>query len=171
MNINDEELKMISKLAEKQVYLEGLLLEAKNDIEVIETQLKQISTVDLPAAMQEIGMDSFTLSSGRKITLKTDAFCSIPKDDEGKNKAFRWLRSNNFGSLIKNIISAEFGKGEDEYAIAASNALADLGLKPIQKESVHASTLKAFINEQLKNGQDIPLELFNAFIITKSKVE
>lgn len=168
MIINDEELRMISRLAEEQVRVENEIKKLQNLLEDNMELLKKVSTVDLPAAMQEIGMESFTLSTGRKITLKTDVYCSIPKDDGGR--AFRWLREHDFGAIIKNVVSAEFGKGEDDQALLAAQALADAGFKPQQKESVHAMTLKAFVNEQLKNGKEIPLDYFGAFVVTKAKV-
>lgn len=166
--INDEELRMISRLAEHQVKIEEEIKNLQNLLDENMQLLKKVSTIDLPAAMQEIGMESFVLNSGRKITLKTDVYCSIPKDDGGK--AFRWLRENEFGSIIKNVISTEFGKGEDEKALEAAKVLAEAGFKPNQKESIHAMTLKAFVNEQMNSGKNIPLDLFGAFIVTKSKV-
>lgn len=166
--ITNEELKAISKLAEKQVELEERINFSKIALDRLNDELKQVSTIDLPAMMNEVGVDSFKLTNGRSITLKTDVFCSIPKDDNGK--AFRWLRENNFDSLIKNIVISEFGKGEDEQAVEAMWLLTEAGIKAEQKESVHAMTLKAFVNEQVKAGSEIPLNLFGAFFVTKSKV-
>jgi len=169
MDLTNEELRIVSALAEKQVAVETKMKLLQNQLADCEVELKQVREIDLPAAMQEVGMDSFTLSNGRKISLKTDVYCSIPKDDGGR--AFSWLREHDFGSLIKNVISVDFGKGEDDKAIEAAQLLAGGGFNPQQKESVHAMTLKAFINEQMKKGASIPLDYFGAFIVTKSKVE
>jgi hypothetical protein len=168
MSISDEELQIVSSLAEKQLQIEEQVAELETNLELAKEALKKVSELDLPSAMAEIGMTAFTLTSGRKIVLKTDVYASIPKDNT--QRAFAWLREHEFGSLIKNVISAEFGKGEDALAIEAATVLAEAGFKPTQKESVHPMTLKAFINEQLKEGKEIPLDYFGAFIVTKSKV-
>lgn len=165
----DAELTRISQLAERQVRTEQDIQNLEIALDRKSKELTQIRDKELPNALAEIGMSSFTLKSGRKISVKTEVYASIPKD--GAQKAFSWLRQHDFGSLIKNIISAEFGKGEDEAALKAAGLLAEAGFRPEQKESVHSSTLKAFLKEQISKGEDVPLELFGAFIVNRSKVE
>lgn len=167
--LNDEELQMISGLAQKQVQLETSIANLLQQVADKNEQLKEVQERLLPNAMAEVGMAEFKLEDGTKISIKNDVHCSIPKDDGGR--AFGWLRDHEFGGLIKNQIIAEFGKGEDEQAIAAATLLAEHGYHPEQKQSVHPSTLKAFVKEQMNKGNEIPLDVFGAFTTTKSKVE
>ena len=169
MKLTNQELAQVTALAE-------LLVRQEKHVELLEEQLKQAkkdllqtSDTDLPNAMAEIGLESFTLTNGHKITIKDEVYASIPKD--GQEKAFMWLRNHDFGALIKNQIIAEFGKGEDSAAHEAAMLLAEHGWKPVQKESVHPMTLKAFIREQLSEGKEVPLDFFGATVVTRAVVK
>ena len=168
MDITDSELAMVSSLAEKQVELEVRIAKGEALLEQLKKEHREISEKALPAALQEVGLASVTLTNGKKVTVKTEIYASIPKDSSAP--AFAWLRDHGHGALIKNIISTEFGKGEDEKAVEAAMLLAEAGFTPSQKESVHPMTLKAFLKEQVEKGQDVPLDLFGAFVFNKSKV-
>ena len=63
--------------------------------------------------MEEINLESFTLSDGSKINI-SPTYGGIKVED--RPEAHQWLRDNGFGDLIKNSISAEFGMGEDNIA-------------------------------------------------------
>jgi hypothetical protein len=167
--ISSEELAMISGLANIQVQIEKEIVKLNEDLKIKMEELKVVQEITLPNAMAEVGMSEFKLSDGTKISIKNDVFASIPKDDGGR--AFNWLRGHDFGGLIKNVVSCEFGKGEDAKAIEAAQLLAQSGYHPTQKESVHPSTLKAFVKEMMGNGQDVPADVFGVFTTTKSKVE
>lgn len=171
MQLSDDELVQVSVLAEKQVILEERIEKGEALLKQLTAELNQIRDKDLPAAMQEIGVSSITLTNGKKIEIKTEVYASIPKDGEHAGKALPWLRDHNFGGLIKNVISTEFGKGEDDKAIQAATVLAEAGFTPTQKETVHPQTLKAFLKEQLAAGAEIPLELFGAFVVDRAKVK
>jgi hypothetical protein len=103
------------------------------------------------------------------VSTKQEYYASIPAEKSGQ--AFAWLREHGYGAIIKNVISAEFGKGEDEKALEAATVLAEAGFKPSQKESVHPMTLKAFVKEQMEKGNEVPADLLGVFTITRSKVE
>lgn len=165
----DEELALVSSLAEKQIRLEKEFKRLQEQTDLKKKELLIVSDRELPAAIAETGLAGFTLTNGRKVSIKTEVFAAIT--EERAAKAFAWLRENKFGSLIKNVISVEFGKGEDEKALEAATILAEAGFQPQQKEGVHPMTLKAFLREQLSKGNDVPLELFGAFIIDRAKVE
>ncbi len=165
--ITDEELLMVSTIADKQVQIERHLAEAEEIIAGLKKDLETVRDKELPNAMAEVGLSSMTLTNGRKITLSTEVYASIPKDNPA---AFQWLRSSGFGALIKNVISVEFGKDEDALATEAAETLASAGFSPTQKETVHPMTLKAFLKEQIGKGTDVPLKDFGAFVVTRSKV-
>lgn len=169
ITITNEELGQISRLAERQLEEELQVVKLEEQLKQAKEALRQTSDVDLPNAMAEVGLSSFTLSNGTKISVKDEVYASIPK--ECQEKAFLWLRNHDFGSLIKNQIIAEFGKGEDEEAHEAAALLAEHGWRPQQKESVHPMTLKAFIREQLTEGKEVPLEFFGATVISRAIIK
>lgn len=166
--ITDDEYAMVSSLAAKQVQLEKELATLEDQLDAKKAELNRVRDNDLPNALLEIGIQEITLKSGHKISIKREAYASIT--EERKDECFRWLRQNGHGAIIKNIISTEFGKGEDDRAIEAAQLLAEAGFRPTQKESVHAQTLKAFIRELDEKGVEFPYETFGAFIVNRSKV-
>lgn len=170
--ITDAEYAMVSGLAVKQVALEKELVKLVEDLEKKQAELNKVRDHDLPNALMEVGLSEVTLKSGHKISIKREAYVSIT--EERKDECFAWLRKNGHGAIIKNLIFAEFGKGEDENAIEAAKALADAGFKPQQKESVHPMTLKAFVKEveekMAEQGKEFPHEMFGSFIVNRSKV-
>lgn len=166
---SNQSIKQIAELATKQEMLIQAIADKENELKRLEEDLRQVSEVDLPAAMFEAGVSSFTLENGKKVSTKEDVYASIPsaKADE----AYAWLTENGFGSIIKHVVSASFGKDEDSRAQEFVHAAQELGLKCEDKRSVHASTLKAFVKEQLQQGKNIPLELFGAYQVTKAVVK
>lgn len=166
--ITDDEYAMISNLAAKQVQLEKDLAKLEEDLEAKKKELNRVRDNDLPNALLEIGIQEVTLKSGHKISIKREAYASIT--EERQAACFAWLRDHGHGSIIKNLIYAEFGKGEDEKAIEAASVLAEAGFQPNQKESVHPQTLKAFIRELDEKGEEFPYETFGAFIVNRSKI-
>lgn len=167
--ITDEEYAMISSLAAKQVKLETELKQLEEELKEKGKELNDVRDRDLPNAMAEVGLEEVKLKSGHKISIKSEIYASISA--ERTDKAYAWLRGNDFGSLIKNQIIAEFGKGEDERATEAAMLLAEHGFAPTHKESVHPMTLKAFLKEQIEKGLiEVPLDLFGAYTFNRSKV-
>jgi len=166
---SNDTIKQIATLANHQVWLIKAIEESENALKALNEQLKQVSEVDLPAAMFEAGVSSFTLENGMKVSTKEDVYASIPKGQE--NLAYDWLNENGFGGIIKHVVSASFGKEEDSRAKEFVKAAQDLGLNPEDKKSIHAATLKAFVKEQLQQGKNIPLDLFGAFQVTKATVK
>lgn len=174
--VTNEQMEMISRLAARQVEIENYILKCESNIDIAKQNLKKIQEVELPAAMAEIGMQEFKLADGTKVSVKNEVYCSIPKADteEGLQKrvlAFSWLRDHELDGVIKNTVSLQFGKGEDENAVEAVIALRAQGYEPQQDMNVHPQTLKALIKEQLGKGVDVPLEVFGAFTVNKSIVK
>lgn len=156
--------------------LAGALVEAEREVEFAETLLKgkkevarRLREESLPLAMQELGMTKVKLESGETIEVKQDVFASIPA--EKKESAYAWLEAHNFGGLIKTAVSVDFGRGELDEARGLFEKLREEGLAPDLSRSIHAQTLKAFLNEQIREGKDIPLDLFGAMPVFVAKVK
>ena len=79
-------------------------------------------------------------------------------------EAFEWLRQNGHGDMVKNIVSVNFGMGEDQKAAEFLSKVSEQGLSPEQAESVHSSTLRAWVKDQTEKGEPFPMELFGAHI-------
>ena len=73
--------------------------------------------------------------------------------------------------MIKNQVSLEFGMKEDNMAKSVVEDLKSKGLNVKQKTSVHPSTLRGFVREQIEQlGKDVPADLFGTYIANKTKI-
>ena len=119
--------------------------------------------------MQQAGVSMIKLSDGSSVEVKPFYSARIPasKSDE----AFDWLRNNGHGDLIKNQVSLEFGMKQDNEAKSLIEDLKAKGLPVKQKTTVHPSSLRGFVREQIQDlGKDVPAELFGTYVANKTKI-
>ena len=155
---------------QRAVQLAELLIELRNKVEDLETQLtkakadvRRVEQEDLPDLMQELGLETFKLKTGEMVEVKPEVDCSI--SEERRTPAHNWLVENGFGGLIKTEVVAKFGKGEREAAVACAEAIGGE-----MTERVHPSTLKSFIKEQMAAGNPVPFDLFGVHPYSKVKI-
>lgn len=149
------ELANLIKLSQQKVAnLEQLLKDEQE-------HLRRLEEVELPSFMEEVGLSSFSLPTGEKITIKNIVKASIPKAK--KEEACQWLTDNGYGDLIKSELVLVFGKEELQKAQELSEQLKSMGLKPVLERGVHHTTLSAFVKEQLECGISMPADLLGIY--------
>lgn len=168
-SVDNNDLKQVAALVRQQLLLERRVEDLTADLKRAQLDLAQISGDVLPAALAEHGLTELKMADGSKVTVATIISASISKDR--LPGAHGWLRDNGFGDLIKNTVSVNFGKGEDDKAGDLIRELEDDGYSVDQKEAVHPSTLKAFCKEQIEKGSEIPTDLFGIFIGQKTTIK
>jgi hypothetical protein len=166
----------VRALAERQKLLEEELAALEAQVVVKKQELKQVAEIELPELLTLVGLPSITLADGSVIEIADNISASIT--DENRGPAHAWFREIGAGDLIKNIVSVTFGKGEDEYAqllvhniqVMADQDAIKYGTLD-QKESIHPSTLKAFVKERLKAGEPLPAETLKLYIGQTAKIK
>jgi hypothetical protein len=167
--ITDGELSIVSSLANKQLQLATQVAEIESMLKAKKEELRLTSEQELPDAMQSAGLTQITLSSGEKISIKEFYNAHISKANQ--EKAYQWLIENGHEGLIKNEVLLKFGREESLVVEETVSALQSRGLSPEVRQSVHPSTLKAFVKEQFTSGNDIPTEPFGIYIGTKATIK
>jgi hypothetical protein len=169
-DLSKEALDKVASLGQQQIELQQELKEAEDQAAEIKKRLFQLTSVTIPEAMKEIGLKSFEMETGETLTVEHVIKASIA--NKNKDKAFKWLRSNNFGDLIKNQVVVQFDKGQDKDAMKLVTYADKQGFSSEVKESVHGNTLSAFVKEQLEAGNKLPLDTLGVFEydITKIKI-
>ena len=119
--------------------------------------------------MESRGVQEIKLKNGDAVSYKPFYAANISKDRQ--EEAFNWLRDNGHGELIKNTVSVQFGKGQDEVATDLIFNLEQQGMYPDQKQKVEPMTLKAFVAEQLGKGNALPMETFGVYVGNKVKIK
>jgi hypothetical protein len=168
-NVTDGELTIVSDLANKQLTLATHVSELEAELKAKKEELRLTSEQELPDAMQQAGLTQITLSSGEKISINEFYNAHISKANQ--EKAYEWLATNGHEGLIKNEVLLKFGREETEVVDETVSALQSRGLSPEVRQSVHPSTLKAFVKEQITSGNDIPTEPFGIYIGTKATIK
>ena len=167
--VTDGELSIVSNLANKQLKLATEVAELEASLKAKKEELRLTSEQELPDAMQAAGLTQIRLSSGENITINEFYNAHISKANQ--EKAYEWLVSNGHEGLIKNEVLMKFGRDESEVVEQTVSALQSRGLSPEVRQSVHPSTLKAFVKEQFTSGNDIPTEPFGIYIGTKATIK
>lgn len=167
--VDNNDLKQVAALVRQQLVLEQRVEDLSTELKRAQQDLAHVSGELLPAALAEHGLSELKMADGSKVTVSTFISASITK--EKSEAAHQWLRDHGFGDLIKNTVSVNFGKGEDEKAVELIDTLSGMGLDPDQKEAVHPSTLKAFVKEQIDKGTEVPSDLFGIYIGQKTAIK
>lgn len=123
----------------------------------------------IPEAMAEAGVDAFTTSDGREISIKDFVHTAIT--GANKEAAHRWLEENGHGGMIKRVVSVSFNKEQGEEAKELVQRLSGDFPAVKQDQAVHASTLKAWVTRRLEDGDDFPQELFSVYVKKVAKIK
>lgn len=165
----EEGLAEVSDLASKQLELENQIQLAEDSLKRLVEIHTRISTQLLPAALRAYNLSEIKMADGSQVTIQKIVKASIPKPRE--SEAFLWLETAGHGDLIKHVVSANFGKGEEEAARIAIKALQESGVHANDKRSVHPQTLGAFVREQLDAGVALPHDILGVFIGEVAKIK
>lgn len=150
--LDDNELKTLNENVTRFLRIGGMIGNTEERLRKLKEQYRQLSEEDLPQKMAELGMQDMRFEDGSRITV--DMFYATRINKNNRDAAHAWLREQGHGDIIKNQVSVSFGKGEDDTALETMTLLEKEGLFPDQKESVHPSTLKAFVKERIESGDN-----------------
>jgi hypothetical protein len=163
--------KDINRLATKVKDLQGL----ENEIEALEEKLKHtkrdletLSGDVIPTMMAEMGLTQLKLMDGSSVDVKPYYAANITV--KNREAAYKWLRENDLGDIIKNDVTVSFGRNEDNKAADYANLAQSQGFQPTQKLKVEPMTLKALVRERIEKGKDMPMDIFNVFVGNRTKL-
>lgn len=162
------ELSQLSLLAEAQAAAAAKVADLEAQLESARAELRDYAEHKVPELMDQIGIGEFKTTSGLKIKIQETIRASITK--AAAVRAFAWLRENGHAAMIKRTISVALGKGEEEKA-AKLHALLDGEFELDDAEAVHPSTLSAFVREKLREGEEVPIDLFGVHRQRVSKLD
>ena len=181
-NIQDEMLKdstdLLDNVEVTSIAAECIKLKQKEDeIAALEDQLKSkkaeaddIGSRVIPELLAEQGLTELKLQDGSKVSVKKEFRATLPKDDIRREAAYKWLRDQGLGDIIKNNVFVTFGKGEDDKAKQLLDLAAENGFEPQQKSDVAWNTLTALYQERIQAGLDMPSDCFSLWIKDKTKI-
>lgn len=184
--IDAEQKALVRKAVEEAAAIALRIEKGSALLKDLKEQLHKITTETLPATMARAGTSLYAVDDGPMIGWKVEVKPFVggaligpkPDDDEAeriektkkREAAFEWFRSVEAGDLIKNILVAEFGKGEDNKAGEVKEKLNEIGVNFEITTSIHPQTLLSFVRERMKNGEEVPLEDLGLFAGRNAKL-
>lgn len=164
------DLKAIASAAQLQLRLESEIAALGEQLAAKTKELDAVRLKQLPEALSAAGMSTFTLSTGEKIEVKRDYYCSLT--GQYKLPAMNWLREEGHDDIISHEVKVSFGRGYKKKDL-------DALLKLVQKfgnaqaqenDAVNTATFKALVKEQLEKGEVIDYAALGVTIIDAAKI-
>ncbi len=145
-----------------------ILSDEVQKMESLAKEIDRISQDVIPTLLGEMGLSSLKLADGSAIDVKP--FYSASISVKNREAAYKWLREQGLGDIIKNDVTVSFGRNEDNKAVDYANLAKSHGFEPTQKLKVEPMTLKAMVRERIEKGLDMPMDTFNVFVGNRTKL-
>lgn len=130
-------------------------------VKAVKGRIEDLEERQMPEVMDRLSLQDITTTTGARVQLKESIHCSIPADK--RERAYKWLRKNGEGGLIKTTVSVPFSVDKVDDADALAKRLAEEGLEAAEEMKVESSTLRAWAKRRLEAGEEVPDELFAIF--------
>ena len=163
-----KEIKSLSDQVLKLRELEDDYAQSEKALKDKQKEIDRISQDVIPTLLGEMGLSSLKLADGSAVDVKPFYRASIAV--KNRDAAYKWLRDNGLGDIIKNDVTVSFGKNEDNKAVEYANLAQSQGFQPTQKFKVEPMTLKALVRERIEKGEDMPMDIFNVFVGNQTKL-
>lgn len=162
----------ILRLAEELDQAQRALAECEEQLRSAQERVNDLAEHRIPEALDELGQRGFTAADGTVVKLEERVVASLPKDEDRRAAAIKWLEDNGYSSLVKRTFTITFGRDDEAWARQFERQMQrrKRPLDVVRKQDVHHSTLAAHIRELLGEGVDVPLETFQAHTIRRARI-
>ena len=166
--VDDEAIGQLGTELERMKAIQEKIIATEEMVKKLqyEEQLLADSITDL---LQSRGVSELKLTDGSWVTTRESLRCAITV--ENKEKAFAWIRSQGDEDIIKNLVSVDFKKGEDNISKKFKQLAEDSGLIPNETSTIHNSTLRSYLNAKLRDGVDFDETLFSVNRLNKVNIK
>jgi hypothetical protein len=155
-------LEMISTNVKLAKIAQEAIANIEEKLEAKKEELRTLVEKTIPEIMDENDIEKID-AHGLSVTLKKIVRGSMSQRDPARlAKSLAWLRKNGYGEIINVEMALDVAGMTEREALKLAKRLKSEGLSPGLKESVHHSTLNAFLSEKLEEGVSIP-KSFNLF--------
>ena len=168
IDISVDNIKSITNKCNNLKSVNEEIKEQEKKLSLLKHKARDLEERIIPEMMQEAGVSLLKLSDGSTVEVKPFYAAKIP--ESRVDEAFSWLRNRGYEDLIKNTITASFGRGQDNQVSELIKVCDDNGFAYNKKEKVEPMTLKAFVREQVEGGKELPFDLFGVYIANKTKI-
>jgi hypothetical protein len=154
-----DRLEDITRLASAARVLEAEILRDEIALSHKKARLQRVLHDQLPSLMSAAGVDDLSLQASDDLPATDFSLggyyrASIPVSwsAERRQEAFSTLRARGADGLIKTNVQVQFARGSSLEARVLADSLAARGYEPSLSETVHSSTLSAWLRELYSSG-------------------
>ncbi len=162
-------LERISALASRLCKADAEVFALEKQLNDALDKAKDLREREIPDLFAELGLSEVRLSDGSRMAVRQLFAANIKVAD--RDNAHRWLRENGFGDLIKNEVTVALKRGQDAQAEEVAGFLLEKGLAFTKSESVHPSTLKAFVTERMEKADIALPESISVFPVRRAEIK
>ncbi len=166
----DIQMSELTQLATDLEKIDRDITLAELNLSALKGRRRTIAEKHLPQLMEQAGITTLTLSSGKKISIQDFVDARIKNPEV----AFEWLRETNNESIIKNQLTINLDKGSDAIATEIVNKLKrEYDIEAEKRVSVHNMTLKSFCKDALDDpelAESLPKEAFGIYQGKRARV-
>ena len=166
--IEKTDIQQLSSYCLELQALEDEISTKEEETKKLKEKADKIASEIIPNMLAEQGLSSLKLADGSGVEIRKTYSCTVKKDN--LESAYKWLRENGLGDIIKNEVFVTFGKGEDNKAQDLLDLAEQSGYEPQQKQKVEPMTLKALYRERIEAGLDMPSDSFHLFVKDQTKI-
>ena len=134
IDISQENIKSISDKCHQLQELQKQYKEKEDELSKIKSKVRDFEERVIPEMMQEAGVSKIKLKDGTEVEVKPFYAAKIP--ESRIDEAFSWLRSNGYEDLIKNTVTANFNRGQDNQVSELIKVCEEHGFAYSKKEKV-----------------------------------
>lgn len=173
--LTPKQITLLHDLGHKQLKMEEEIVKLEEKIKKKKDDLHQMNSQEVPRAMLACRQKEFPLGNGKAITIKDITKAALPtkgaletaqKKDEDKyaellhnqTVGMEWLRKNKLESIIKNVVSIEFSKGQDNIVGDFIGMCEEHEVPYSRAQIVHPSTLSNAVAEKMAKGVEVPMK-------------
>lgn len=153
-------------------------VQLERQMEVLERTLSEtrkkyldLTRVQLPDVMAEIGLTSFQLADGSRLKIEDFIEGSLPRDPIARDTAINVLVGAGGDTMIRNEVVIPFERRQHNEAVSLAQELQARGLPVKIEQDVHHMTLKSFVRDKLSHGEELPYEKLGIFVGRRAVVK
>lgn len=154
-----DDLRTLMTWARKLAELDQKTGELLEEAEKVKGEANEYRYTHIPRIMQNIGIDTITFDSGKKIALKEDVFASISADR--MQAAVQFLRNKNMAGIVKTnyLIQSDQVTQAREHGVIVQ-----------ETSTINANTLRAFVKERIAVDENFPKDIFGVSVRPVAKI-
>ena len=111
IDISQDNVKSITDKCHQLQELQQQYKDIEEQLSKIKNKVRDLEERIIQEMMQEAGVSKIKLKDGTEVEVKPFYAAKIP--ESRVEEAFGWLRGNGFEDLIKNTVTANFNRGQD----------------------------------------------------------